>query len=165
MRIFEWFRDHVVARIIANILFLLLVFFAGTLKDAFLNWLSQRTYSGPIIEGGWNAAFEFEKVKGEEIIHIVQHGQIVSGEISSSTIDSSGFKHILESKIIGEIRDDYLVAYYVPEKGYSIGCGSFTLKLIDGGNTLSGYCPFQYSKTRELKIISYIWHRFDRLNT
>ena len=117
-------------------------------------------YKGQDISGNWKSEFEWEGLKGSEEITIEQNGVKIKGSIKTIITENVGKPRTLESKINGELRNNFLVGYYVPTDKRKFGCGSFTLALFSGGNKLKGCCPFQFTDDGALKCMKdYVWVR------
>ena len=148
--------------ILINIIVMIIFFVVGWLgKDLIPHLMRKYSYSGPDISGQWYTDFAFDGITGEEEVILMQSGNKITGTIHTITTREDSTKRILDSDLYGEFRDEYLVAYYVPKENDRIGCGSYTFRLIEGGNRLEGICPFQYTQDRELKLLKYGWNRLE----
>jgi hypothetical protein len=164
MKFFRWIKKDVMSNFLANLIVYPIILIIGWASHFVPTIIREFSYSGSNISGRWISDFEFEGIKGEEDIRLSQNGHKISGIIHTITHRPDGKERILDSKITGEFRDDYLIAYYVPESDDRFGCGTFTFRLTQGGNLLEGYCPFQYTQTRELKCIEYSWRRYKEID-
>lgn len=137
------------------------VYALGVLTQNFFPKLYRNLmYKGQDISGNWKSKFEWDGLKGSEEIIIKQSGVKISGSIKTIIIENDDQTRTLESKINGELRNNFLVGYYVPTDNRKFGCGSFTLAMGDGGNKFLGCCPFQFAKDGSLRCLKdYSWTR------
>ncbi len=120
-----------------------------------LPWYEEQVYHDAKIEAQWRATLNMEGIETRETINLLRKGHNVTLTISRTSASDEGRTYLAT----GTFRNLILTGTYEASQRAFLDRGSFSLMLVNNGDTLCGYCSYYSDSAHLVKTAKYEWNR------
>jgi hypothetical protein len=118
-------------------------------------WYEEKVYHDAKIEGQWKATLDMEGIKTGETINLIRKGHDVALTISRTSGSDEGRTYLAS----GTFRNLILTGTYAASQRAFLDRGSFSLMLVNNGNTLRGHCSYYSDRAHFVEPANYEWNK------